>query len=589
MGVLHFFWWLCNKYKQIIEKVNTSDEFDNLYLDMNGIIHICCNQDKGLSPATEEEMMMKICHHTQQIFAMIRPQKVLFIAIDGVAPRAKMNQQRSRRFRSAKEAQEAAGSRDVEKKSFDSNCITPGTLFMARVAVSLRNWIAFKINTDPGWRNLKVILSDASVPGEGEHKIMNFVRVQRASNPNTRHVLYGSDSDLIFLALATHEPHFKVLREDQKSIYENVIDIINVQVFRECLRRELEVSNLPWSFNLKNAIDDWVFLSFFVGNDFLPHIPFLDIKENAIDTLITIWKRCLPLMGGYLTDRGTLNLKRLQHFVTELDNEDKNAFIQWYQKARDLSKNTDDYNDITRRYYIQKFEVTNPDEEFRKKIVKNYIEGLCWILEYYCRGVPSWTWYYPYGYSPYASDLINIGDIIPEFKLELLPLPYQKLITDERSAIKRYYPESFEIDLNGKIQPWQGVVLLPFIDESLLLQTMKLVSSQLTSDDIRRNSHGSDILFFSNQHELYNKLFSLYSGRNPVEVPLDPIKDKMIGFVTRNPNFISFGGLRIFMNGLDVVEGRNFLTMLIRLMICIYQIAPIHDRIILFIIQQIIP
>ena len=33
-----------------------------------------------------------------------------------------------------------------------------------------------KMNTDPGWKNLEVIISDASVAGEGEHKIMDFIR-----------------------------------------------------------------------------------------------------------------------------------------------------------------------------------------------------------------------------------------------------------------------------------------------------------------------------------------------------------------------------------------------------------------------------
>jgi len=82
-------------------------EIDNLYLDMNGIIHPCARGQGGMpNPTSEDEIYENIFNYTDKIMRIARPQKVLYLAIDGVAPRAKLNQQRSRRFRSAIEVEE---------------------------------------------------------------------------------------------------------------------------------------------------------------------------------------------------------------------------------------------------------------------------------------------------------------------------------------------------------------------------------------------------------------------------------------------------------------------------------------------------
>ena len=227
MGVPAFYRWLAEKYPKVVVDAleaecapgtDTVDaslpnpngiEFDALYLDMNGIIHPCAHPEGRPAPKSEEEMFLAIFAYIDRIFSVVRPRRLLFMAIDGPAPRAKMNQQRTRRFKAAKEKAERdaesatlraelrALGKEVEGDNggddgafhFDSNVITPGTKFMASLSEWLRYYIQMRIQTTPGWKDLKVILSDASVPGEGEHKLMEHIRAQRGGpgyEPNTR-------------------------------------------------------------------------------------------------------------------------------------------------------------------------------------------------------------------------------------------------------------------------------------------------------------------------------------------------------------------------------------------------------------------
>lgn len=167
------------------------------------------------------------------------------------------------------------------------------------------------------------------------------------------------DADLIMLALATHEPHFRVLREDvfandtspsacrmcgQEGHYaaqctgtkaeiqkkpppeKKPFIFLDVSILREYLEVELDIPHLPFPFTLEQAIDDWILLIFFVGNDFLPHLPSLEIREGAIDTLLKIWKQELPRMGGYMTNHGHLELSRAQIILEGLAQREDEIF-----------------------------------------------------------------------------------------------------------------------------------------------------------------------------------------------------------------------------------------------------------------------
>lgn len=725
MGVPAFFRWLTQKYPSVIcdcieDKVRTTQdgtrlpidsskpnpngvEFDNLYLDMNGIIHPCTHPEDRPAPKNEDEMMVAIFDCIDRMFSIVRPRKLLYMAIDGVAPRAKMNQQRSRRFRASKEIAEkvltianvreslqARGAYVPSEKDkgehFDSNCITPGTPFMHRLSACLHYYVHDRLRNDPGWKNISVILSDANVPGEGEHKIMDYIRRQRAQpshDPNTRHVLCGADADLIMLGLATHEASFTIIREEFKPNKPRPCEICNqlghdlndcqgaereksgehdeigpniaaeqnyifvrLYVLREYLERELSMPNLPFEYDLERAIDDWVFMCFFVGNDFLPHLPSLEIREGAIDRLVTLYKDCVYKTKGWVTDSGFVNLERVQVILAQLGRaEDEifkkrqqdelsfrqrmrnknrrfgggggsrpaflpqgqfaprpvgrefnnpsitNAHQEILQGRRNQVQNTqaaielramlrsstedvevvekveivqktgasnlvngqgggikrkredDDEDDFSHdevrlwedgfkdRYYESKFAVSPTDEEFRSKVALEYVRGLCWVLQYYYQGVPSWKWYFPYHYAPFASDFQDISSVKTVFKkgtkpfrpLEQLmgvfpaasrshvPLPWAELMVDPESPIIDFYPEDFKIDLNGKKFAWQGVALLPFVDEKRLKKAVKSLFNELTEDEKRRNCLGENQFFVGKHHKGYDFLRGLAS------------------------------------------------------------------------------
>ncbi|KAJ9477665.1 5'-3' exoribonuclease 1 [Pseudozyma hubeiensis] len=354
MGIPKFFRFMSERYpliSQLIED-NKIPEFDNLYLDMNGIIHNCShpNDSDASFRITETQIFLAVFAYIEHLFNKIKPRKVFFLAVDGVAPRAKMNQQRSRRFRTAKEAKEIKEKAErrgevlPDEEAFDSNCITPGTPFMAKLSQQLEYFIAKKITEDADWRNVQVILSGHDVPGEGEHKIMEYIRLSKAQpgyNPNVRHCLYGLDADLVMLGLLSHDPHFCLLREEVQfgprrkskgSLESQNFFLLHLSLFREYLDLEFQDlrSSLPFPYEFERIIDDFILLNIFVGNDFLPHLPGLHINEGAMDLLFGIYKKILPVAGGYLNESGTLRTDRLELVLSELCNFEMEQFERDY-------------------------------------------------------------------------------------------------------------------------------------------------------------------------------------------------------------------------------------------------------------------
>ena len=351
-------WPLIAQQIEVAEQI----EYDNLYLDMNSILHNCSHSNDGeISRLTDEQIFGAIFAYIDHLFNLIKPKKVFYMAIDGVAPRAKMNQQRARRFRSAVEAEEMlqkaieSGDAIPKEPAFDTNAITPGTEFMAKVTENLKFYINQKVSNDKQWQDIEIVLSGHEVPGEGEHKIMEYIRVQKAQdnyNPNTRHCVYGLDADLIILGLVAHEPHFSILREEvtfgrnrklSTDVSNQVFFLLHISIVRNYLQEEFASlsDEISFEYDFEKVLDDFVLILYVIGNDFLPNLPDLHLNKGAFPLLLHTFKEAMRRTDGYLNERGQINLKRLAVWldilsIFELENFEEGAIdVEWFNKQLD--------------------------------------------------------------------------------------------------------------------------------------------------------------------------------------------------------------------------------------------------------------
>ena len=394
MGVPKFYRWISERYPCLSEVVKEHQvpEFDNLYLDMNGIIHNCShpNDDDPHFRISEEQIFSDIFRYIEALFRIIRPRKTFFMAVDGVAPCAKMNQQRGQRFRSAKEAEEniklalSKGEKLPTEKRFDSNCITPGTLFMEKLQHQLEYFVQNKITYDRTWQGVNVYLSGHQTPGEGEHKIMEYIRYCRSQpsyNPNTRHCLYGLDADLMMLALCSHEPHFSLLREEVRftkrkdtrsgKAEETTFHLLHISLMREYIDHEFEElkTTISFPYNIESIIDDWVLMGFLVGNDFIPHLPDFHIASNALPLLYQTYLQVLPQLDGYINEGGLINLKRFQAYLKALASFDEDHFEEVYEDYKWLESRKKSNKDVQPQHPMSSDSKTNKEKSI--EIVKN--------------------------------------------------------------------------------------------------------------------------------------------------------------------------------------------------------------------------
>jgi 5'-3' exoribonuclease 2 len=508
MGIPAYFRNIINDYNNIlIQQDLFNKKVNNLFFDLNCLIHPCCH---GLTD--ESEMFDNIYLNMIKIIEICNPQDLVYIAIDGVCPRSKVEQQKYRRFRSAN-----------EEKIWDTNAISPGTKFMNDLNIFLKN------KSYP----IKTIFSDSSEHGEGEHKIMQYLKKY---NNNDISIIHGLDADLIMLSMIKNN-HIYLLRERTEYNIEGLESeyvYLDIEFLKWYLVKDIKKDfvHLP----NQSIINDYIFLCFFIGNDFIHNSPCINIRYGGLDNLLKIYNKLQEENAGifYLIHNNKLdiqNFKKFIHKLSTLENEylgkilfirgkqekkfknqfhdiyhayfnneclDKyNSYDKEYERdfmnhipiidRRDELKIFNDLDKWNRRYYMfQIYHHHNYNPSYDdileiqiNNICQNYLESFVWTANYYFDDCCSWKWYYRYHFAPSMKDLNNylqdITDlnIIKEDKKPLNSSEQLKLILPEKSFNllpedvdkypDYYYPKSFKTNYIMKRYNWEGHPILPMI------------------------------------------------------------------------------------------------------------------------------
>lgn len=571
MGIPGFYGrWLSNNVRYAI-KYGIPKNISSLSLDLNGVIHdarkVVFQEDQKfpdpklkaiLDRMTPKEIENEIISQVQitilRLVQRFDPKHTLIIAVDGIAPGAKMQQQRGRREKAAMDV-------DFNPK-FDRNAITPGTDFMIRLDNDLKKFIEVNRNQLPN----KVIYSSHLVPGEGEHKIMDYYRAGEVllnrdfvNGNRGYHVLYGLDADLIMLSLLSPINNIFLSRESVREVI-SISDVRNFLINNA--NRKIKID--------RNPIDDFVIMMSLLGNDFLPHMPSLNDMENAINYMLGLYSENNFQFTYNQESKMEINWSNFAFFIQALA-ENEAIFLNYLSQLKynfpsrifEASIQNSKFNfDIYRQLYYQNAFGVRGSEELKIKLNQilnsyhptdedlirrsssrnsnidldsinlkdiyqmgiDYQRTIAWVYTYYRSGTSAINqdWVYPYYHTPLLIDLSfvlsernqvfgyrahygmmkfnvlhQLVSVLPLRSSNLLPKEI-RVLTESTSIISDLYPVKFIIELDGKRAAHEGIPIIPFSDRRRIYEVVN--SIQFTNSKFNKYREATDNIYINHRH-----------------------------------------------------------------------------------------
>jgi len=437
MGIPSYFSYVLKNHK-IIKRL-TSITCTNLFLDANSIIYDVIHEN---SDNINQDVYNKII----DIIKKLNP-KFTYIAFDGVVPLAKMKQQKQRRYKSW------LTKKILNVNTWNTNAITPGTTFMNE----LDDYLSSKFNDIK--TNIKINFSGSKENGEGEQKIFDFIR---KNNIEGNSIIYGLDADLIMLSLL-HLKFSKELylyRETKHFSYLKGIDINIDYVFNvDEMAGQINEKLYDNKETTQKAIENYCFLCFLCGNDFLPHFPSINIRNNGIEYLIEIFKETIK--DKNIVEGTTIIWSIFNKLCTEISNKEKELIlenIEWKKKMASYSHPLNPeaslealpLKDLKRETYLS----FNMDKYYpflfnndEKDICKNYLQMIEWTWNYY-NGICK---------SNYLCYNFHCGPLFSSLK-KYIPCFNEELVENNTSK----FPLPLAITQLLYVLPYEDYSLIPF-------------------------------------------------------------------------------------------------------------------------------
>lgn len=522
MGVPSYFSYLIRNHKDMLIKLfDFKKKINNLYFDSNSIVYdvlrmLSKDYEKYKNDEKfEEDLISGVCKQLDAYIDEIKPNNQVYIAFDGVAPVAKLEQQRTRRYKSMIE-KKINNQLFGEKNEWNKTAITPGTNFMDKLNNGVYNYYKDK---EKSYNINQFIFSGSDEPGEGEHKLFQHIRDNEKQHSKQVTVIYGLDADLIMLCLNhlriskqiylyRETPEF--VKSINSSINPNESYLLDIPLLSQEIIMEMNNGKTPSSKQETNKLYDYIFLCFFMGNDFLPHFPSMNIRTNGIQIMLEAYKYINKGEKRNLTDGKRIywkNVRKLIKFLGEnehsnllneykirakwekrsfpskTEEDKKNRYTCIPIKNRDLEKYIDPYKSFWEKRYYEMLFNNSDSNYFKKQVSLNYMEGLEWVMNYYTSGCLDWRWTYKYNYPPLLIDLFRY---VPSFDSKMikensnkpvtrivqlsyvLPPESHLLIPDIGSKLQKEFPQFYE-DNPRMIWAyckyiWESHLMLPHIE-----------------------------------------------------------------------------------------------------------------------------